>query len=84
MHIVHLKSLLLQIELLCCHVKIDDVPFFRSIVLSWLVLIAVSVLIAVLTKVITLEQASWSQRIAIAILIGFVPGLKASSMVSVK
>ncbi|KAJ7392323.1 hypothetical protein OS493_011980 [Desmophyllum pertusum] len=59
---------------------IENVLLSESIVLSWLVLIAVSVLIAVLTKVITLEQASWSQRIAIAILIGFVPGLKASSM----
>ena len=54
---------------------------FRSIVLSWLVLIALSTLIAVLTKVINLEQLPWSKRVAIAVLIGLVPGLKASVMV---
>lgn len=58
--------------------------FFRAVVLPWLILIAVSVLIAVLTKVITMEQAPWSQRITIAVLIGLAPGLKASSMVSIK
>ena len=58
--------------------------FFRAVVLPWLILIAVSVLIAVLTKVITMEQAPWSQRVTIAVLIGLAPGLKASYMVSIK
>lgn len=41
-------------------------------------------LIAVLTKVITLEQLSWSQRVVVASVIGVVPGLKSSALVSVK
>ena len=57
---------------------------FRSIVLSWFILIALTVLIAVLTKVITLEQLSWSQRVVLASVIGVVPGLKSSALVSVK
>ena len=57
---------------------------FRSIVLSWFILIALTVLIAVLTKAITLEQLSWSQRVVVASLVGVVPGLKSSALVSVK
>lgn len=57
---------------------------FRSIVLSWFILIALTVLIAVLTKAITLEQLSWSQRVVVASVIGVVPGLKSSALVSVK
>ena len=57
---------------------------FRSIVLSWFILIALTVLIAVLTKVITLEQLSWSQRVVVASVVGVVPGLKSSALVSVK
>ena len=41
-------------------------------------------LIAVLTKVTTLEQLSWSQRVVVASVIGVVPGLKSSALVSVK
>ena len=41
-------------------------------------------LIAVLTKVTTLEQLSWSQRVVVASVIGVVPGLKSSVLVSVK
>lgn len=59
---------------------IDNVLLSEAVVLPWLILIAVSVLIAVLTKVITMEQAPWSQRVTIAVLIGLAPGLKASSM----
>lgn len=57
---------------------------FRSIVLSWFILIALTVLIAVLTKAITLEQLSWSQRVVVASVIGVVPGLISSALVSVK
>ena len=62
----------------------SDLFVFRSIVLSWFILIALTVLIAVLTKVITLEQLSWSQRVVVASVIGVVPGLKSSALVSVK
>ncbi|KAL9984102.1 hypothetical protein ACROYT_G006361 [Oculina patagonica] len=58
----------------------ENVLLSEAVVLPWLILIAISVLIAVLTKVITLEQAPWSQTVAIAVFIGLVPGLKASSM----
>ena len=62
----------------------SDLFVFRSVVLSWFILIALTVLIAVLTKVITLEQLSWSQRVVVASVIGVVPGLKSSVLVSVK
>ena len=62
----------------------SDLFVFRSIALSWFILIALTVLIAVLTKVITLEQLSWSQRVVVASVIGVVPGLKSSVLVSVK
>lgn len=52
----------------------------ESIVLPWLILIALLTLIAVLTKVINLELCSWSQRVAIAVLIGLTPGLQASAV----
>ena len=58
--------------------------FSRATVLPWLILVALSVLLAVLTKLITFEQASWSQRLAVAVLIGLALGFKVSSAVSVK
>lgn len=62
-------------------------PFFsnesvlssEATVLPWLILVALSVLLAVLTKLITFEQASWSQRLAVAVLIGLALGFKVSS-----
>jgi len=59
---------------------IENVLLSEAVVLPWLILIAVSVLLAVLTKVITMEQATLSQRVTIAVLIGLAPGLKAASM----
>ena len=56
---------------------------FRSVVLPWFILISLITLIAVLTKVINLELCSWYQRIALAVLIGFSPGLQAFVMVSI-
>jgi len=41
------------------------------------------VLLAVLTKIIPLEQLTWWQRIVVAVLIGLAPGLKASAMMTV-
>ncbi|XP_022791955.1 uncharacterized protein LOC111331163 isoform X1 [Stylophora pistillata] len=62
-------------------------PFFsnesvlssEATVLPWLILVALSVLLAVLTKLITLEQASLLQRLAVAALIGLALGFKVSS-----
>lgn len=58
----------------------ENVLLAESVVLSWLILVALSVLVAVLTKVINLTQLSWSKRLAITALIGLTPGLKASAM----
>lgn len=65
-------------------VEFFSFTFSRAIVLPWLILVALSVLLAVLTKLITFEQASWSQRLAVAVLIGLALGFKVSSAVSVK
>ncbi|XP_073241214.1 uncharacterized protein [Porites lutea] len=61
---------------------IENTLLSESIVLSWFILIALTVLIAVLTKVITLEQLSWSQRVVVASVIGVVPGLKSSALMA--
>lgn len=52
-------------------------------VLPWFILISLITLIAVLTKVINLELCSWYQRVTLAVLIGFSPGLQAFVMVSI-
>lgn len=65
-------------------VEFFSFTFSRATVLPWLILVALSVLLAVLTKLITFEQASWSQRLAVAVLIGLALGFKVSSAVSVK
>lgn len=52
-------------------------------ILPWFILISLITLIAVLTKVVNLELCSWYQRIALAVLIGFSPGLQAFVMVSI-
>ncbi|KAK2572784.1 hypothetical protein P5673_001770 [Acropora cervicornis] len=59
----------------------EQVLLSESVVLPWFILISLITLIAVLTKVINLELCSWYQRVALAVLIGFSPGLQAFVMI---
>lgn len=60
----------------------EQVLLSESVVLPWFILISLITLIAVLTKVINLELCSWYQRVALAVLIGFSPGLQAFVMMA--